>query len=228
MDIPRFKKLPLMGILRGVDTEVIEPLAEAIVASGIETVEITMNTSGVLQLIKKMAKISKQRLFVGAGTVLDLEMLKGALDSGATFAVTPVLVEEVVGYCVKHNIAVFPGAFSPQEIYKAWSSGATMVKVFPAKVLGPAYFKEIKGPFSQIELLACAGVTAENLKDYFSSGAAAIAFGASIFKKEWLVKKDFIKITESIRAILASYAAFAAKSHCPKSGECNNGARPRN
>lgn len=216
MDIPRFKKLPILGILRGIDAEVIEPLTQVIIASGLETIEVTMNTSGALQLIKKMAKISKQRLIVGVGTVLDLEMLKGALDSGATFAVTPVLVEEVVSYCVKHNIAVFPGAFSPQEIYKAWSAGATMVKVFPAKVLGPAYFKEIKGPFSQIELLACAGVTAENLKDYFSNGAAAIAFGASIFKKELLVKKDFIKITKSIRAILASYASLITKNPLPQ------------
>lgn len=208
MDIQRFKKLPVMGILRGIAAEEIEPLAEAIITSGLETIEITMNTPSALQLIKKMAKTSNQRLIIGAGTVLDLEILKGALDSGATFAVTPVLVEEVIDYCARHNIAVFPGAFSPQEIYKAWLAGATMVKVFPAKVLGPAYFKEIKGPFNQIELLACGGVTAENLKEYISGGASAIAFGASIFKKEWLLKKDFTKITESIRAILASYADY--------------------
>jgi 2-dehydro-3-deoxyphosphogluconate aldolase/(4S)-4-hydroxy-2-oxoglutarate aldolase len=205
MDIKRFKKLPLMGILRGMNAETIEPLTGAIIASGLETVEITMNTPCALQLIKKMVKVSKQRLVVGAGTVLNLEILKGALDAGATFMVTPVLIEKVSDYCNKHNIAVFPGAFSPAEIYKAWTSGATMVKVFPAKVLGPAYFREIKGPFNQIELLACAGVTAQNLKEYFSCGASAIAFGASIFKKEWLAKKDFAKITKSIREIITSY-----------------------
>ena len=200
-----------MGILRGVDSEVIEPLTEAIIKSGLETVEITMNTPGASQLIAKMTKVSKQRLVVGAGTVLDLDALKKAEDSGATFIVTPVLIEEVSNYCVKHKIAIFPGAFSPLEIYKAWKLGAAMVKVFPAKFLGPAYFKEIKGSFNQVELLACWGVTAQNLKDYISCGADAIAFGASIFRKEWLAKKDFAKISESIRTILASYTDFTVK-----------------
>ena len=158
-----------------------------------------------------MAKISKPRLVVGAGTVLDLDMLKKAQAAGATFIVTPVLVEEVISYCAKHKIAVFPGAFSPLEIYKAWKLGATMVKVFPAKFLGPAYFKEIKGPFNQIELLACGGVTADNLKDYISCGADAVAFGASIFKKEWLAKKNFAKIIDSIRALIAAYEGCLIK-----------------
>ncbi|MDD5585187.1 MAG: bifunctional 4-hydroxy-2-oxoglutarate aldolase/2-dehydro-3-deoxy-phosphogluconate aldolase [Candidatus Omnitrophica bacterium] len=205
MDIQKFKKLPILGILRGVEQDVIGPLTEAIVASGLETVEITMNTPKAAALIKTMVKVSDKRLAVGAGTVLNLEMLKSALAAGAQFIVTPVLIEDVTNYCVKNKIPVFPGAFSPQEIYKAWNAGASMVKVFPAKVLGPAYFKEIKGPFEKIELLACAGVTAENLKDYFLNGADAIAFGASIFKKEYLLKKDFTKIISAIGEIISSY-----------------------
>lgn len=63
-----------------------------------------------------------------------------------------------------------------------------MVKVFPAKCFGPEYFREIKGPFNDIELMAVAGVTPQNMRDYFSCGASAIAFGASVFRKEWLQK----------------------------------------
>lgn len=205
MDIQKFKKLPILGILRGVEQDVIEPLTEAIAAAGLETVEITMNTPKAAELIKTMVKVSNKRLAIGAGTVLNAETLKSALAAGAQFVVTPVLIEDVTNYCVKNKIPVFPGAFSPQEIYKAWNAGASMVKVFPAKVLGPAYFKEIKGPFEKIELLACAGVTAENLKDYFLNGADAIAFGASIFKREYLLKKDFAKIIAAIGEIISSY-----------------------
>lgn len=135
MKIERFKKLPLMGILRGIELGAIEPLE----------------------------------------------------------------------YCLKNKIPVFPGALTPQEIYNAWCSGATMVKVFPAKFFGPDYFKEIKGPFNNIELLACAGVTPENLPAYFLNGADAVAFGASVFRKEWLADKDFKNIGESIKKYLAAF-----------------------
>ena len=81
--------------------------------------------------------------------------LKIALKSGATFIVMPVLIKDVLKYCVKNKIPVFPGALTPGEIYQAWDAGSTMVKVFPAKFFGPEYFREIKGPFNNIQLLAC-------------------------------------------------------------------------
>ena len=205
MDVAVFKKLPIMGILRGVEPDSIEALLETIESSGLKTIEITMNTAGAAGLIKKAVGFSKGKLTIGAGTVLDMESLKSALDSGATFIVTPVLSEEVMKYCSKNKIPVFPGALTPLEIYNAWQSGATMVKVFPAKAFGPAYFKEIKGPFNNIELLACGGVTAGNMNEYFSSGASAVTFGTSVFRKEWLKIKDFKSIGESVKKFVNNY-----------------------
>ena len=199
MDIEKFKRLPILGILRGIDIESVEPLVEASVSAGLRTIEITMNTRGAATLIEKAVAAGGERLTVGAGTVLSVKSLEIAFDAGATFIVTPVLVEDVMKYCVKNKIPVFPGALSPHEIYNAWNAGATMVKVFPSNVFGPKYFKEIKGPFNDIELLACGGVTPENMKEYFSSGANAIAFGEGVFKREWLSKKDFAKIGASIK-----------------------------
>jgi 2-dehydro-3-deoxyphosphogluconate aldolase/(4S)-4-hydroxy-2-oxoglutarate aldolase len=199
MDISEFERMPLLGILRGIGPKDVEPLTETMIASGLRTAEITMNTEGAAGLIKKMVKCADGRLTVGAGTVLDVGSLKKAVDSGATFIVSPVRVPKVMAYCVKHQIPVFPGALTPQEIYEAWESGATMVKVFPAKFFGPEYFKEIKGPFSQIKLLACSGVTPGNLKNYFENGASAVAIGASVFKDEWLQKKDYKSLGTEIR-----------------------------
>lgn len=201
MDVARFKEKPLMGILRGIEPGIIEPLVETVISTGLETIEITMNTKGAPSLIRKAVGASDNKLMIGAGTVLNMDSLKQALDAGATFIVTPVLVAQVTQYCVKNKIPVFPGALSPQEIYNAWRAGATMVKVFPAKSFGPEYFKEIRAPFNDIELLACSGVTPENLKAYFLNGASAVTFGASVFRKEWLLKKDF----ESIRLRIKSY-----------------------
>ncbi|MCX5696672.1 MAG: bifunctional 4-hydroxy-2-oxoglutarate aldolase/2-dehydro-3-deoxy-phosphogluconate aldolase [Candidatus Omnitrophica bacterium] len=202
MDIHKFKKLPLMGILRGIELGVVEPLVEAIVDSGLKTIEITMNTKDAEDIIRRAVEAAKKRLTIGAGTVLGMESLKRALQAGASFIVMPVLHRDVTAYCVKNKIPSFPGALTPQEIYDAWQAGATMVKVFPARVFGPDYFKEIKGPFNDIELLACGGVRPENLKEYFANGASAASFGDSVFKKEWLSAGDYSRISESIRQFI--------------------------
>jgi 2-dehydro-3-deoxyphosphogluconate aldolase/(4S)-4-hydroxy-2-oxoglutarate aldolase len=207
VDIKKFRNKPLLGILRDIEPDLIEPLSETIISAGLEAIEITMNTKDAAALIRKLIKVSAKQLSIGAGTVLSLDDLKSAIEAGATFVVTPVLVEDVLDYCVKNKIPVFPGAFTPQEIYKAWAAGATMVKVFPAKFLGPAYFREIRGPFKTIELLACGGVTPENLSDYFLSGASAVSFGASVFRKEWLENRDFISIKQCIEKYLEAFYA---------------------
>jgi len=199
MDIEKFKRLPILGILRGIDVGSVEPLVEASISAGLKTIEITMNTRGAATLIEKAVACAEKRLAVGAGTVLSVKSLEIAMSAGATFIVTPVLVEDVMKYCVKNKIPVFPGALTPQEIYNAWNAGATMVKVFPSGFFGPKYLKEIKGPFNDIELLACGGVTPENIKEFFGCGASAIAFGENVFKREWLAGKDFKSIEEAIK-----------------------------
>lgn len=194
-----------MGILRGIESGSLGPLIETILLSGLETIEITMNTKNAPQLIRQAQKLSRGKLMIGAGTVLSMDNLITALDYGATFIVMPVFVKEVIGYCLKKRIPVFPGALSPQEIYNAWNEGVTMVKVFPAKVFGPDYFNELKGPFNDIELLACGGVTPENLKEYFASGASAVAFGSNVFKKAWLEAGSFESIGQEIKKYLTFF-----------------------
>ena len=208
MDIDQFRQLPIMGILRGGCPDIIEPLVETVLSSGLKTLEITMNTPSAPTLISQMQRIAGQHLTIGAGTVLSMEDLHAALDSGATFIVLPTLESEVVQYCRERSIPVFPGALTPQEIHNAWRAGATMVKVFPAKFFGPAYFQEIRGPFPEVELLACGGVTPSNLQSFFSCGATAVAFGASVFRKDWLDARDFSRIGESIEAILSAFNAM--------------------
>lgn len=203
MDILRFKKRPVMGILRYSGHLPAEELVEAIISSGLATIEIAMNSESASSVIERCVKASKGALMIGAGTVLNTDILKLALDSGATFIVSPALIGDVAEYCVKRSIPFFPGALTPQEIYDAWRSGATMVKVFPAGVFGPSYIREIKAPFNNIELLACGGVTQENIKEYFACGASAVAFGGSIFKKSLVDGRDFSSIERSIRELIA-------------------------
>jgi len=202
MDLDRFRKKPVLGILRGIPDRSLEPLLDAIVASGLETIEFAMNSKNAVALIKKAACLYEKKLMIGAGTVLSIKDLQTALRAGATFIVSPVVIKPVIRYCVEHKIPVFPGALTPFEIYEAWQAGATMVKVFPASCFGPDYFRKIKGPFPEIKLLACAGVTPENMKDYFKSGASAVTVGGSVFRKDWIAAGKYHLIQRKIQAYL--------------------------
>lgn len=202
MDIDRFRRLPILGILRGITADDVSPIVDSVGQAGLEAIEVTMNTSGAPALIRRAATLAGSRMAVGAGTVLSPEDLDRALDAGATFVVLPVLVPEVVERCVAERIPVFPGALTPQEIFAAARAGATMVKVFPAGAFGPRYLKEIKGPFPAIELLACGGVHADNMAEYFACGASAVAFGSSVFRADWLAARDYGRIAAEVRRLV--------------------------
>lgn len=205
MDIKKFRKLPIMGIVRGARADIIDRLTDVVIEAGLKTIEITMNTPAAVEQIRRMNKAAQGELMIGAGTVLSFNEAQKAIDAGASFIVSPVLVPDVVKFCKRKKIPVFPGAFTPQEVYDAWQAGATMVKVFPATFFGPSFFKELKGPFNNIELLACGGVNPDNIRSFFSSGASAVSFGESIFKKERLNKKKFSFIKKDIQNLISAY-----------------------
>ncbi|MFH1577551.1 MAG: bifunctional 4-hydroxy-2-oxoglutarate aldolase/2-dehydro-3-deoxy-phosphogluconate aldolase [Candidatus Omnitrophota bacterium] len=211
MDLKSFRELPLIGILRGVKADVIDPLVETVLSSGLRAIEITMNTPNAPALIRRMKQSSRGRLTIGAGTVMTMNDLRLAMDAGATFIVMPTLINSVMKYCVENSIPVFPGALTPQEIYNAWQAKATMVKVFPVKFFGPDYIKEIKGPLQDIELLACGGVTPDTIQSFFFCGASAVAFGASVFKEKWLKTGNFASIGKCIKALIKGYKKIASR-----------------
>lgn len=202
MNLSCFKQLPVMGILRGIETSAVKPLAEIILEAGMQTVEITMNTQAAGKLIAAMIKSAKGKLTVGAGTVLNKEELKIALDSGASFIVMPVYIPRVAEHCLKTNIPFFPGALTPQEVYSAWKGGASMVKIFPASAFGPKYFKELKGPFNDLCLMAVGGIRIDNISEYFSCGAQAVAVGASIFNAEQIKQGEFKSIKQALAKVV--------------------------
>ena len=205
MILSQFKALPLMGIIRGISLDQVEPLIETVILSGLKTIEVTLNTENAFEIIRKMVSLSNQRLTIGAGTVLKRKDLHLAYDSGASFMVSPVVIPEVIEDCVKEKIPIFPGALTPNEIYEAWRLGASMIKLFPAQFFGHEYVKEIKGPFDEIELLICGGVTPQNIQSYLSVGAKAFAFGGSVFNRQLWESKQFDVIQKKIEALIFAW-----------------------
>ena len=199
---------PVMGILRGVSKEVLSDVLCVSVDSGLKFVEITLNTKEALVLIESAAKDFSGSIVIGAGTVLSLYEAESAYEAGARFIVSPTLNESVSEFCQKKKLPYFPGAFTPTEIENAWNAGASMVKVFPASQVGPKYFKEIKGPFNHIPLMAVGGVRADNVAEFFQSGASAIAVGASIFSPTRMEGREFSIIKKDLQEILLAVREF--------------------
>ncbi len=213
VNLARIRELPVIGILRGISEEHLHHLTDAMISSGLKAVEITMNTPHAAHLINKMVSRSGENLLIGAGTVMNRHDLFDALEAGAKFIVTPTVTEEIIEYCHLNDVPVFPGALTPTEIHRAWQLGAAMVKVFPASLFGPAYFREIKAPLDKIELMAVGGVTSINIAEYFTMGASAVAFGSSIFKKEYLNSKAYDQIAKQIRDLIDAYNDWKNKTN---------------
>jgi 2-dehydro-3-deoxyphosphogluconate aldolase/(4S)-4-hydroxy-2-oxoglutarate aldolase len=209
--LSRFEEEPVMGIIRGVKEESLSGVMEAAIAAGLRFVEITLNTANAPRLIEQACRDYSGSLCVGAGTVLSIADAESALASGAGFLVSPTVKADVAAYCRKHKIAYFPGAFTPTEIETAWDAGAEMIKVFPASQLGAAYFKEVKGPFQNIKLMAVGGVNRDNAPQYLAAGADALALGGSVFSPERMNNGQFSLIRKDIDEFLLAVRSFYSK-----------------
>lgn len=202
-----FDLLPIVGILRGLPIQKLEPVIRAVRDGGLTNLEITMNTPGAIEQIRLARELAGNSLNIGAGTVTNAAGLEAALAAGAGFIVTPVVAEDVIRRCVHLKVPVFPGAFSPTEIVRAWDLGATMVKVFPAETLGPRYVLSIKAPFPELRLMPTGGVDAITLPDYLKAGADAFGIGSPLFRKDRLEAEDWEWLRTECRAYVELYRA---------------------
>ena len=159
--------------------EAVEGVAAAI-RGGFEAVEITMNTSDATDALAEVA--SRGDAMVGAGTILAPQQVKQAYDAGAEFAVTPVVLPEVVEAAHELSMPVALGAATPSEIFVAREAGADWVKVFPAGHLGgPTYIEHVLGPLDGTPLLVSGGITPENYLGYLDAGVELVGF---VFDKD--------------------------------------------
>ena len=186
----KFDEMPVIGILRNVPLPDIEAILPFYIKAGFTNLEVTMNSNGAEETIRHLSE-NYPSLNIGAGTVCDKNDLKRAVKAGASFIVTPVVDEKVIKKCVKWGIPIFPGAFSPLEIYSASKYGATGVKVFPANHLGPSYIKDVLAPFQHLKLYPTGGVNLENISAYFKAGAKGLGMGGTLFLASLLETKDY-------------------------------------
>lgn len=187
-------------ILRGYTYEQVRAVAKTLVGSSVQNMEITMNTENALDIIKKISDEFKDKLFVGAGTVVTFKELVDAIDAGAKFVLSPVaFTREMIEYCKEHNVIAIPAAFTPSEIYNQISMGADIIKVFPANELSHSYAKKVCEPLGDLPLMAVGGVNASNVKEILSSGYKYVGTAGGIFKKEDIKSMNYDGLKESLK-----------------------------
>ena len=171
------------------------PTAKAMAAGGVDVMEITFRTAAAPDAIKAVSENCPDVL-VGAGTIINLEQCKLAVEMGAKFIVSPGYSEEVVAWCVENGIPVAPGCVTPTEIMAALKHGLTMVKFFPANVYGGLNaMKNLSAPFVGLKFLPTGGVNTANIKEYIDAPFIHAVGGSWVCPKAEIAAGNFEKIT---------------------------------
>ena len=171
------------------------PTAKAMAAGGVDTMEITFRTACAPEAIKAVAENCPE-VCVGAGTIVNVEQAKLAVQMGAKFIVSPGFSDEVVGWCVENGIPVAPGCVTPTEIMGALKHGLKMVKFFPANVYGGLNaMKNLAGPFVGLKFLPTGGVNAANIKEYIDAPFIHAVGGSWVCPKADIAAGNWEKIT---------------------------------
>jgi len=192
-NLRRIEGTGIVAVIRAENSKEAREICDAVIAGGIQAIEITMTVPGAVGVIKDLAdNYSKDEILIGAGSVLDAETARTCILAGAEYIVGPALDKETVKLCNRYQKVVMPGAMSVTEVQKAMEWGADVVKVFPATLFGPKIIKAIKGPLPQVSLLPTGGVDLDNVVDWIKAGSFAVGVGSALI--EGAKEKDFENI----------------------------------
>jgi len=198
----------IVAVVRSQDSQQLVEVVHALADGGVTVAEITMTVPGALDVMREVRKSLGDRVLLGAGTILDPETARAALLAGAEYIVSPTLNLDVIKLCQRYDKLVMPGAFTPTEILAAWEAGADIVKVFPAEVVGPAFFKAMRGPLPQIRLMPTGGVDLTTAAAFLKAGACCLGVGSQLVEPEAVAKRDFGRI----RDLAKQYAAIVQQT----------------
>ena len=190
----------IIPVVRAKSADALVDLAQALLAGGIPICEVTLTVPGAIEGIRRLAAALGRQVLLGVGSVTRADQVEEAVAAGAEFIVGPVLVPEVIRAAHRHDKVVIPGAFTPTEIFQAHAAGADVVKVFPASVGGPSYFKAILAPMPFLKLMPTGGVDLSTVGAFLKAGAVTLGAGAALVDGAAVQKGDWAAITNLARA----------------------------
>lgn len=202
--LDRIASTGIVAVIRAASGERLADVAEALLAGGVEVMEVTFTVPQAHRVLEQVADRLGDKILLGAGTVLDPETARIALLAGAEFIVAPTVNLEVIRMCRRYDKLAMPGAFTPTEVLTAWEAGADIVKVFPSDITGPAYLKALAGPLPQVRLMPTGGVNLQTAGDFLRAGAFALGVGGSLVDPKAVAAGELGKIEALARQFVAA------------------------
>lgn len=207
--LTRMKEDCLVAVVRAKNKEQGEKVIDAIIAGGINFIEITMtmDEGNPVEFIQFMADKyrNNDKVVIGAGTVLDPETARAVILAGANYVVSPGLNVETIKLCNRYRIPMLPGVMSPTEAITALEAGCDIIKVFPGNVVGPGAISSFKGPLPQGDFMPSGGVDVDNVDKWIKAGACAVGTGSSLTKGA--KTGDFAAVTAKAREFVEAVSA---------------------
>lgn len=195
----------IIAIIRGISSENIIDLVEAISKGGVYCAEVTFDQSSAeaardtLVAIKKLTEHFGDNVCVGAGTVMSVEQVRLAAQAGAKYIISPNVDDDVIAETKRLELVSIPGAMTATEVEHAYAAGADIVKLFPAGVLGAPYIKALRAPLKHIPMTAVGSVNAANCAEFFKAGCCGIGVGGNLVNKKLVEEGRFDEITAAAR-----------------------------
>ncbi len=198
-------KLKAVAVVRMSNAEKLKKVVEAIYNGGVSAIEITMTTPGALQSIESLSKEMGDEILVGVGSAINKQMASDAINAGAKFVVSPIFKKELIEIAHQNDVPAMPGCFTPTEIQTAYEAGADVIKVFPADVVGMAFFKGVLAPLPHLKLMPTGGVSLTNAGDWIKVGACAVGIGSALLDKKAIEEEDYNKLTQNAITFVNSF-----------------------
>jgi len=165
-------------------------------------IEVALNSSNAFQIINKLKSMNYSNLLIGAGTVLNMELLKKAHSANVAFVLSPInMTKEMLDYCKINNIISVPGAFSPTEIYQMKNWNADIVKIFPANIVGTKYLTAIQAPLNKFPLMVVGGINVKNVSDFLINDSIYSGIGSGICSKSDIDENNLLELKSNIKIL---------------------------
>jgi 2-dehydro-3-deoxyphosphogluconate aldolase/(4S)-4-hydroxy-2-oxoglutarate aldolase len=204
--IAKVSEAPIIPVFSHDDKDVSYKVVKACYEGGIRIFEFTNRTSGAIEVFKYLvSRISDfPGLALGAGTIMDRNQAEAFYQAGASFIVAPIIDAEVAAFCKSKGISWTPGCGTLTELVTAERMGASLMKIFPADVLGPKFIRGVLGPCPGLKLMPTGGVTTdrENLTEWFKAGVVCVGMGSQLISKDLIKQERYAELTTTIAAAL--------------------------
>lgn len=199
-----FAEIRACAVLRTATSEACPKAMQASIDGGFKIVEFTLTTPDCLQHLSDFRAKYDGDVMVGCGTIMNTTDAENAVDAGAEFIITPVMLPDVIRWCAERNIVSVPGCQTPTELVSAYRNGAPLQKLFPGVAGGPMWVKAVSSALPMLSINPTSGVDLDNAGDYLRMGAASVGLVAPLFDPVAIQNEDWDQIAKNAEKVMAN------------------------